>query len=463
MEGGVINTGEVASAGRLVLLRAKGEGVHVDTLIGVAGVGLVRLDPREVGTFTLREAILAVKLELSGDDGVLAPAVKIKGGLSEDEGAGIGNCGSIIVIRVSRGIKFARTLVRTGCSKRRRRLNGVRVVRVVDVGGVVARLLNTSKVGLKVRVRRTIPVAREVGRNVGIKSTGVLEETTGINESIGVGSNLLRSTESMDGVRKSVDGISVVEGLGTKNLEKSGIASQGRAVVNVLIGLDDPDKLLNGVVKVKLDLVAGRTNRLITSELELSDQVLVRVLGHSAAFVSVKEDVVDVKGSSNNGLIVSNSSRNRAASSVLVSNIDRRTRIAGKSGDSPQALINRTDVKVDLDLVVLKSNQRKGKTRVGAKPELKRNVKGCLRKSVTRSANLTRSQGVARTIDVSEGRISDEGKLCGVTNHLEVSALLLGSHGKLVPDVHPITILAINALATNLDLNLSDELLAGEI
>jgi hypothetical protein len=35
--------------------------------------------------------------------------------------------------------------------------------------------------------------------------------------------------------------------------------------------LDDPDKLLNGVVKVELDLVAGRTNGLITSELELSD------------------------------------------------------------------------------------------------------------------------------------------------------------------------------------------------
>jgi hypothetical protein len=92
LEGGVINTGEVASAGRLVLLRAKGEGVHVDTLIRVAGVGLVRLDPREVGTFTLREAILAVKLELSGNNGVLAPAVKINGGLSEDEGTSIGNC-----------------------------------------------------------------------------------------------------------------------------------------------------------------------------------------------------------------------------------------------------------------------------------------------------------------------------------------------------------------------------------
>jgi hypothetical protein len=47
------------------------------------------LDPREVGTFTLREAILAVKLELSGDDGVLSPAVHIQRGLREDECAGI--------------------------------------------------------------------------------------------------------------------------------------------------------------------------------------------------------------------------------------------------------------------------------------------------------------------------------------------------------------------------------------
>jgi hypothetical protein len=86
-----------------MLLGAKGKAVHVDTLIRVAGVGLVRLDPGEVGTFTLREAILAVKLELSGDDGVLAPAVKIKGGLSKDEGTSIGNCGSVVVIRVRGG------------------------------------------------------------------------------------------------------------------------------------------------------------------------------------------------------------------------------------------------------------------------------------------------------------------------------------------------------------------------
>jgi hypothetical protein len=41
--------------------------------------------------------------------------------------------------------------------------------------------------------------------------------------------------------------------------------------------------------------------------------------------------------------------------------------------------------------------------------------------------------------------------------------LLLGSHGKLVPDVHPITVLAIDALTSDLNLNLSNELLTREI
>jgi len=113
--------------------------------------------------------------------------------------------------------------------------------------------------------------------------------------------------------------------------------------------------------------------------------------------------------------------------------------------------------------VVLEGNQGKGKTRVGAEPELEGHVKGGLRKSVTGSAHLAGSRGVARTINIREGGVSDEGKLGGVTNHLEVSTLLLGCHCELVPDVHPVTILAVNALATNLNLNLSNKLLTGEI
>jgi hypothetical protein len=72
-----------------MFLRSQCKAVHVNTFIRVTCVGLVRLDPREVGTFTLREAVLAVKLELSDDDRVLTPTMHIKGGLSENECSGI--------------------------------------------------------------------------------------------------------------------------------------------------------------------------------------------------------------------------------------------------------------------------------------------------------------------------------------------------------------------------------------
>ena len=85
MKGGVINTGEVTAAGRLVFLRAKSEGVNVDTGIRAASVVLEGLDNIEVGTFTLGEAVLTVKLKLSSDDWVLTPAMHVEGSFGEDE------------------------------------------------------------------------------------------------------------------------------------------------------------------------------------------------------------------------------------------------------------------------------------------------------------------------------------------------------------------------------------------
>jgi hypothetical protein len=62
LKSSVVNAREVARAGRLVLLGAEGEGVQVDTGVRVAGVVLPRLNEVEVGTLTLREAVLAVEL-----------------------------------------------------------------------------------------------------------------------------------------------------------------------------------------------------------------------------------------------------------------------------------------------------------------------------------------------------------------------------------------------------------------
>jgi len=395
LKGGVVNTGEVACAGRLVLLRAKGEGVHVDTRVGGTGVSLEGLHNVEVGTLTLGEAVLAVKLKLGNHDGVLTPAMHVEGGLGHDEGAGIGD---------------TRVDGSSSCGE--------------DGSG------STS-----------------VGGGVG---RGVVEDV-GVDETSTILTKTSAGSEGVKSVGKGVDGVGVVERLGTKDLEKGLVAQQRGTVVDVGIGLDNPDKLLTGVVEVELDLVGGGTDRLVASELELSDEVLVGVLCESTALIGVEEDVVNIEGSSNQGLVVCGGGGLGTRAS------------AGNVLNSPEALVDGAQVQVDLDLVVLEGDQRKGKTGVGAVPELEGHVKGGLGKSLAGSADLAGSVGITGSIDVSEEGIGDEGKLGGVTNHLEVTLLLVSSHGELVPDVHPVTVLTVNALTTNLNLNLRDKLLSREV
>jgi len=224
--------------------------------------------------------------------------------------------------------------------------------------------------------------------------------------------------------------------------------NEGVAVINVGITLDDPDKLLTGVVEVELDLVTGGTNGLVAGELKLLKEVLVGVLGHLSALVGIKEDVINVEGGSNKGLLVSGSDRFST----------------GEISYSPEALTNRSEVEVDLDLVVLESDKGEGKSGVTAKPELKGNVKSGLGECVTGGTYLGRTTGGgAGSVNSGELGFGDVGELCGVSYHLVVSALLLGRESHLVPDVHPVTILAVYALTSNLDLNLSDELLSNRV
>ena len=114
--------------------------------------------------------------------------------------------------------------------------------------------------------------------------------------------------------------------------------------------------------------------------------------------------------------------------------------------------------------MVLKSDKGKGKARVAAVPELEWNVKSGFWEGIAGSADLSGRVGFARAINGRERWISDEGKLSSVTNHLEVSAFVLfGGAGKLVPDVHPVTVLSVDALATDFNFYLGDELLTREI
>jgi hypothetical protein len=116
-----------------MLLGPQSEGIHIDTSVRSLSVVLVRLDKVEVSAFTLRETILAVKLELSGDNGVLTPAVEIKRSLREDESAGIRNTRVLEVgtrLTITRSKVGLRVVNTSACSialgppVRRRDING---------------------------------------------------------------------------------------------------------------------------------------------------------------------------------------------------------------------------------------------------------------------------------------------------------------------------------------------------
>ena len=411
-----------------MLLGAQGKGVHVDTGVGGGGVVLVGLHGVEVGAFTLREAVLAVKLELSGDDGVVAPAVEEEGGLGEDEGAGIRDTGVDLIARA----------------------NGL----TIKIGGLLAA---ATKVGSRIPIvddgvavgikARAVPPA---GTDL-INGTGIVEQVV-VDEGAGGegGGNL--AAEGVDGVGKGIDGVGVVEGLGTEQVVEELTALEGRAVVDVAVGLDNPDELLDGVVEVELDLVGRGTDGLITGELELLDEVLVGVLGHAPALVGVEEDVVDVEGGGNEGLVVGSDDLATAGGGGAL-----------EGANSPQALVDGANVEVDLDLVVLEGDEGEGKTGVAAVPELEGHVEGGFGEGIAGSANLARGGCLARAINIVKRGVSDVSQLGGVANHGIVAVALVHGQGELVPDVHPITVLAINALATDLDLNLRDNLLTGEV
>ena len=431
LKSSVVNAREVATAAGLVLFRAKGERVHVDTGVGSGGVVLVGLHGVEVGTLALREAVLAVKLELGGDDGVVAPAVEEEGGLGEDEGAGIGDAG---VLKVA-GLLLSAVIRRSASAT----FTGKVGTRVPDGGNRIA-----------IGVNGAVPPAL-AGL---INSAGIVEHVV-VDEGAGGEGGGFLAAEGVNGVGKGIDGVGVVEGLGAEEVVEELTALQGRAVVNVAVGLDDPDELLDGVVEVELDLVGGGTDGLVTGELELLDEVLVGVLGHAPALVGVQEDVVNVEGGGNEGLVVSGDDLATGGGA------DAGAALEGANG--PQALVNGADVKVDLDLVVLKGDEGEGETGVAAVPELEGHVEGGLGEGVAGGAHLAGGGGLARAVNIVKRGVGDVGELGGVADHGVVAAALVNGQGELVPDVHPVAVLAINALATDLNLNLRHELLTGEV
>ena len=123
----------------------------------------------EVRSLTFRETILSIELEFGSDNGVLSPAVHVQSCLGKNECSGIRHKGS---------------------------------------GG--------GSLGLEVGIGGIAPLSNIL--TVVVIGSGILKETS---RDEGIGSRCLRgSSEGVDSVGKSIDGICVVEGLGTKCLEE---------------------------------------------------------------------------------------------------------------------------------------------------------------------------------------------------------------------------------------------------
>ena len=180
LKGGIVNAREVATAAWLVLFGPKGKRVQVDTGVGVAGVVLPRLNEVEVGAFALREAVLAVELQLGSDNGVLTPAVHVEGGLGQNEGASVGQSG------------------------------------LLAGGDTEVGLVSTGSGG---------PEVGSAGRR-DVISAGLGEETADIDDTVGT-ADRVRAAERVNGVGQGIDGIGVVEGLGAEKLEQQAAGIQG--------------------------------------------------------------------------------------------------------------------------------------------------------------------------------------------------------------------------------------------
>ena len=210
------------------------------------------------------------------------------------------------------------------------------------------------------------------------------------------------------------------------------------------IALHHPHQLLTGVVEVQLQLVGGRGDGLGTSELQGLDQVLVRHLGELTTLVSVQVDVVHVEGS-----CLEVGGGHTVADGVVV---------GGDLGSHIVAQVAQVvELQVDTHLVVLESNERQGQARVAAEPELQGNVESVGRGAVhllVGGVGLAAGTVIIARLATLHQQVGQHGH---VTHHLGVATLLAGLLGELIPDVHPVTVVLVDTLSTNLNLHGLDQ------
>jgi len=397
LQRGLVDTREVARARRLVLLRLEGEGVHADARGSRrAAVVLVRLHVREVTSLTLSEAVLAVELQLGDLNRALARATRAR--VEDDLREQV----------VGRVLEQVGLVVAGGVEVR------VQPARTVERG--------TDRDAQTGDIRATVRTAD--GRDAEASSAADVRRDTRLAAQGTAGEHVHDHT-----LRREVVG--VVERLAAVDL---GDVRGGRQrAVNERVTLAHPDQLLHRVVEVQLDLVRARRDRLGTRELQLLDEVLVRLLGEAATLLRVQVDVVDVERRGRQRL---DRRRDRARAELVVA-----------------AVGPLLELHIDADLVVLEGDQRDGQARVTAEPELERDVERAGRGAGTggtRVRQLGTGTGDVQGIALA---VLHQHEVVRVADHLVEGLDRADVLGQLRPDLHPVAILTVDTLAADLELN----------
>ena len=213
------------------------------------------------------------------------------------------------------------------------------------------------------------------------------------------------------------------------------------------VALDDPHELLARVVEVQADLVRAGRHGLAARELELLDQVLVGDLGEAAALIRVEVDVVDVEGGAD-----------EAAGGDAVAD-----QVAARGRQVPAEVLDVVELEVQLDLVVLERDERERQARVAVEPELERDVERVLRRAaedLRRGVGLTLGAVIVAVLATLGEEVHELGH---VANHVRIAGLLARLLRELVPDLEPVTVVLVDLLAADLELDVVDEVVANPV
>ena len=203
--------------------------------------------------------------------------------------------------------------------------------------------------------------------------------------------------------------------------------SQGRQLRAVELAgiLVHPHQLLDRVVQRQVEADRLRGHRLLKTILKLVDEVLVRLLGEAATLVRVEVDVIHI----HRRILEAGQGRSRPNDSTREGTTTRR--------DVLDQVRRLAEDEVQANLVVLEGDERQSQTRVAAEPEGQRDIQN------------------RRAAVAASGR--RERALNRGTQHLVETNRLVILRGQRLPQIHPLTIVTVHDLATDLNLHLLDE------